>query len=91
MLEYKEENYLNAYLELFDLDSVIIVKIPLKDTNLCKLQIKMVLENGWIEVDDTPPFDNNKLYFFTEPFDQQQVNSLKEDYKVYEQRKKKLL
>ena len=39
MLEYKEENYLNAYLELFDLDSVIIVKIPLKDTNLCKLQI----------------------------------------------------
>ena len=46
MLEYKEENYLNAYLELFDLDSVIIVKIPLKDTNLCKLQIKMVLKMG---------------------------------------------
>ena len=62
MLEYKEENYLNAYLELFDLDSVIIVKIPLKDTNLCKLQIKMVLENGWIELDDTPPFDINKLF-----------------------------
>ena len=62
MLEYKEENYLNAYLELFDLDSVIIVKVPLKDTNLCKLQIKMVLENGWIELDDTPPFDINKLF-----------------------------
>lgn len=62
MLGYKEENYLNAYLELFDLDSVIIVKIPLKDTNLCKLQIKMVLENGWIELDDTPPFDINKLF-----------------------------
>ena len=62
MLEYKEENYLNAYLELFDLDSVIIVKIPLKDTNVCKLQIKMVLENGWIELDDTPPFDINKLF-----------------------------
>ena len=62
MLEYKEKNYLNAYLELFDLDSVIIVKIPLKDTNLCKLQIKMVLENGWIELDDTPPFNINKLF-----------------------------
>ena len=62
MLEYKEENYLNAYLELFDLDSVIIVKIPLKDTKLCKLQIKMVLENGWIELDDTPPFNINKLF-----------------------------
>ena len=62
MLEYKEENYLNAYLELFDLDSVIIVKVPLKDTNLCKLQIKMVLENGWIELDDTPPFNINKLF-----------------------------
>ena len=36
-------------------------------------------------------FDNNKLYFFTEPFNQQQVDSLKEDCKVYEQRKKKLL
>lgn len=62
MLEYKEENFLKAYLELFNLDTVIIVKIPLKDTNLCKLQIKMVLENGWIELDDTPPFDINKLF-----------------------------
>ena len=22
----------------------------------------MVLENGWIELDDTPPFDINKLF-----------------------------
>ena len=62
MLEYKEENFLKAYLELFDLDTVIIVKIPLKDKNLCKLQIKMVLENGWIELNDTPPFDMDKLF-----------------------------
>ena len=62
MLEYKEENFLKAYLELFDLDTVIITKILLKDKNLCKLQIKMVLENGWIELDDTPPFDINKLF-----------------------------
>ena len=62
MLGYKEENFLNAYLKLFDLDTVIITKILLKDKNLCKLQIKMVLENGWIELDDTPPFDINKLF-----------------------------
>lgn len=62
MLGYKEENFLKAYLELFDLDTVIIVKIPLKDKNFCKLQIKMVLENGWIELDDTPPFDTDKLF-----------------------------
>lgn len=62
MLGYKEENFLKAYLELFDLDTVIITKILLKDKNLCKLQIKMVLENGWIELDDTPPFDINKLF-----------------------------
>ena len=36
-------------------------------------------------------FDNNKLYFFTEPFNQYQVDSLKEDWKVYEQRKEELL
>ena len=36
-------------------------------------------------------FDNNKLYLFTEPFNQQQVDSLKEDWEVYEQRKKELL
>ena len=36
-------------------------------------------------------FDNNRLYFFTEAFNQQQVDSLKEDREVYEQRKKKLL
>ena len=62
MLGYKEENFLNSYLKLFDLDTVIITKILLKDKNLCKLQIKMVLENGWIELDDTPPFDINKLF-----------------------------
>ena len=62
MLEYKEENFLKAYLELFDLDTAIIVKILLKDKNLCKLQIKMVLENGWIELNDTPPFDMDKLF-----------------------------
>ena len=62
MLEYKEENFLKAYLELFNLDTVIIVKIPLKDKNLCKLQIKMVFENGWIELNDTPPFDTDKLF-----------------------------
>ena len=62
MLGYKEENFLNAYLKLFDLDTVIIIKIPLKGKNLCKLQIKMVLENGWIELDDTPPFNINKLF-----------------------------
>ena len=62
MLEYKEENFLKAYLGLFDLDTIIIVKIPLKDKNLCKLQIKMVLENGWIELNDTPPFDMDKLF-----------------------------
>ena len=62
MLEYKEENFLKAYLELFDLDTVIIVKIQLKDKNLCKLQIKMVFENGWIELNDTPPFDMDKLF-----------------------------
>ena len=62
MLEYKEENFLKAYLELFNLDTVIITKILLKNKNLCKLQIKMVLENGWIELDDTPPFDINKLF-----------------------------
>lgn len=62
MLGYEEENFLKAYLELFDLDTVIITKILLKDKNLCKLQIKMVLENGWIELDDTPPFDINKLF-----------------------------
>lgn len=62
MLGHKEENFLNSYLKLFDLDTVIITKILLKDKNLCKLQIKMVLENGWIELDDTPPFDINKLF-----------------------------
>ena len=62
MLEYKEENFLKAYLELFNLDTIIIVKIPLKDKNLYKLQIKMVLENGWIELNDTPPFDMDKLF-----------------------------
>ena len=62
MLGYKEKNFLNAYLKLFDLDTVIITKILLKDKNLCKLQIKMVLENGWIELDDTPTFDINKLF-----------------------------
>lgn len=62
MLGYKEENFLNSYLKLFDLDTVIITKILLKDKNLCKLQIKMVLENGWIELDDTPPFNINKLF-----------------------------
>ena len=50
MLEYKEENFLKAYLELFDLDTIIIVKIPLKDKNLC------------IELNDTPIFDINKLF-----------------------------
>ena len=62
MLEYKEENFLKAYLELFNLDTVIIVKIPLKDKNLCKLQIKIVFENGWIELNDTAPFDMDKLF-----------------------------
>ena len=62
MLGHKEENFLNSYLKLFDLDTVIITKILLKNKNLCKLQIKMVLENGWIELDDTPPFDINKLF-----------------------------
>ena len=36
-------------------------------------------------------FDNNRLYFFTEAFNQQQVDSLKEEQEVYKQRKKKLL
>lgn len=36
-------------------------------------------------------FDNNKLHFFTEAFNKQQVDSLKEDHEAYERRKKELL
>lgn len=36
-------------------------------------------------------FINGKLHFFTEPFNQQQVDSLKEEHKIYEQKKKEFL
>lgn len=63
MLQEKEINFLNAFIDLFDSKVLMITKVPLRDEPLCKLRIRCYVGDGDdIETNEIMPL-NNKEFF----------------------------